>query len=126
MALARLSLYIPHSHSLKEKRAVVRKIVDRIQARFKMHVAEVGGQDTWQRAVLGFAVVGSDARKAGQLADELVRAIQSLAEGEVIAIDRDTLRFGDDEAQVGAPLAADPRPGWGSAGSDGEGGGGDL
>jgi uncharacterized protein YlxP (DUF503 family) len=98
VALARLSLYIPHSHSLKEKRAVVRKVVDRIQARFKLHVAEVGGQDTWQRAVLGFAVVGSDAQKSVQLADEVVRAIQGLAEGEVIAVDRDTVRFGDQEA----------------------------
>jgi uncharacterized protein len=96
VALARLSLYIPHSHSLKEKRAVVRKIVDRIQARFKLHVAEVGGQDTWQRVVLGFAVVGSDAQRSGQLADEVVRAIQSLAEGEcqLIAVDRDNIRFG--------------------------------
>jgi uncharacterized protein YlxP (DUF503 family) len=103
VALARLSLYIPHSHSLKEKRAVVRKIVDRIQARFKLHVAEVGGQDTWQRAALGFAVVGSDAHKASQLADEVVRAIQSMAEGEgqVLAIDRDTIRFGGEEGDGG-------------------------
>lgn len=98
VALARLSLYIPHSHSLKEKRAVVRKVVDRMQARFKLHVAEVGGQDTWQRAVLGFAVVGSDAQKAVQIADEVVRAIEHMHEGEVIAVDRDTVRFGDEEA----------------------------
>ena len=101
VALARLSLYIPHSHSLKEKRAVVRKIVDRVQARFKLHVAEVGGQDTWQRAVLGFAVVGSDAQKAGQLADEVVRAIQGLAEADVISVDRDMMRFGDEEGRSG-------------------------
>jgi hypothetical protein len=106
VALARLSLYIPHSHSLKEKRAVVRKIVDRIQARFKLHVAEVGGQDTWQRAVLGFAAVGSDGQKVAQLADEVVRAIHSLAEGEgqVLSIDRDTLRFGGEEEGPGGGL----------------------
>lgn len=99
VALARLSLYIPHSHSLKEKRAVVRKVVDRIAARFKMHVAEVGGQDTWQRAVLGFAAVGGDAQKVGQLADEVVRAIQGIVEGEgqLIAVDRDTIRFGGED-----------------------------
>lgn len=103
VALARLSLYIPHSHSLKEKRAVVRKIVDRIQARFKLHVAEVGGQDTWQRAVLGFAVVGSDGQKASQLADEVLRAIQSMAEAEaqLLSVDRDTIRFGGEEGDGG-------------------------
>lgn len=104
VALARLSLYIPHSHSLKEKRAVVRKVVDRIAARFKLHVAEVGGQDTWQRAVLGFAAVGGDAQKVGQLADEVVRAIQGIVEGEgqLIAVDRDTIRFGGEDELPGA------------------------
>jgi len=103
VALARLSLYIPHSHSLKEKRAVVRKVVDRMAARFKLHVAEVGGQDTWQRAVLGYAVVGSDGQKVGQLADEVLRAIQSLVEGEaqLISVDRDTMRFGGEEGLDG-------------------------
>jgi uncharacterized protein len=109
VALARLSLYIPHSHSLKEKRAVVRKIVDRVQARFKLHIAEVGGQDTWQRAVLGFALVGIDGQKLAQLGDDVVRAIEGLAEGELIAVERDTLRFGDEEAV----LAAGPKTGGG-------------
>jgi len=94
VALARLSIYIPHSHSLKEKRAVVRKIVDRMQARFKLHLSEVGGQDTWQRAVLGFAMVGSDGNTVSQLADEAVRAIESLAEGEV-TVEREMVHFGD-------------------------------
>lgn len=119
VALARLSLYIPHSHSLKEKRAVVRKVVDRIAARFKMHVAEVGGQDTWQRAVLGFAAVGADAQKVGQIADEVVRAIQSLVEGEgqLIAIDRDTIRFGGEDGLPGG-IVRDPDDDIGGGGFD--------
>ena len=100
VAVARLSLHIHHSHSLKEKRAVIRKIVDRTQARFRLHVAEVGGQDTWQRAVLGFAVVGSDAGKAEALVDEVVRSIEGLGEGELMAVDRELIRLGD-EGQFG-------------------------
>ncbi|HKE14390.1 MAG TPA: DUF503 domain-containing protein [Kofleriaceae bacterium] len=101
VALARLSLYIPHSHSLKEKRAVVRRLVDRMQARFKLHVAEVGGQDTWQRAVLGFALVGGDAQKVSQLADEVLRAIESMAEGE-LSVEREMVHFGDPSGEDGA------------------------
>jgi uncharacterized protein len=101
VALARLSLYIPHSHSLKEKRAVVRKLVDRMQARFKLHVAEVGGQDTWQRAVLGFALVGSEAQAVSQLADEVLRAIESMAEGE-LSVEREMVQFGDSSVEEGA------------------------
>jgi uncharacterized protein len=95
VAVARLALHIPHSHSLKEKRAVVRRVVDRTQARFKVHVAEVEGQDTWQRAVLGFAVVSGDAGHAESLVDEVVRSIEGavVGQGELIAVNRETLRF---------------------------------
>lgn len=97
VAVVRLSVYIHHSHSLKEKRAVIRKLIDRIQARFKLHVAEVGGQDTWQRAQLGFAVVGSEMQVVESIADEVVRSIQSSVEGEVVSIDREVLRYGEDD-----------------------------
>ncbi|HUS66627.1 MAG TPA: DUF503 domain-containing protein [Kofleriaceae bacterium] len=96
VAVARLSLYIPHAHSLKEKRAVIRRIVDRTQARLKVHVSEVGAQDTWQSAQLGFAVVGGEAHVIEAVRDEVVRAIEGMVmgEGEVTAVDRDTIRFG--------------------------------
>ena len=96
VAVVRFSVYIHHSHSLKEKRAVIRKLIDRVQARFKLHVAEVGGQDSWQRAQLGFAVVGSEQQVVESIADEVVRSIQSSVEGEVVSIDREVLRYGDE------------------------------
>ena len=96
VAVVRLSIYVPHSHSLKEKRAVVRKLVDRIQARFKLHVAEVGGQDTWQRVQLGFAVVGSEQQVVESICDEVVKSIESSVEGQVVSVDREVLRYGDE------------------------------
>jgi uncharacterized protein len=96
VAVVRISVYIHHSHSLKEKRAVIRKLIDRVQARFKLHVAEVGGQDTWQRAQLGFAVVGSELQVVESIADEVLRSIQSSVDGEVVSIDREVLRYGDE------------------------------
>jgi len=97
VAVVRLSIYIQHSHSLKEKRAVIRKLVDRIQARFKLHVAEVGGQDTWQRAQLGFAVVGSDGQVVESIADEVVRSVESSVDGQVVSVDREVLRYGEEQ-----------------------------
>ena len=55
-----LELSIPGNDSLKGKRSVLRSIKDRIRGGFNASVAEVEGQDTWQRAVLGVACVGSD------------------------------------------------------------------
>lgn len=93
VAVARVSLIVSHAHSLKEKRSVIRKIKDRIAARFDVRVAEVGGLDLWQRAVLGLAVVGAERHVVEGVRDEVVRAIEGLAEGEVVAVDRDVLVF---------------------------------
>jgi len=48
-----LEIQLPYAHSLKDKRAVLRKIRDRLRARFNVAVAELDHQDVWQRATLG-------------------------------------------------------------------------
>ena len=55
-----VELHVHGSQSLKEKRGVVRSVVQRLRNRFNVSVAEIGGQDTWQRAVLGIAATGND------------------------------------------------------------------
>ncbi len=55
-----VELHVRGSQSLKAKRGVVRALIARLRNRFNLSVAEVGGQDTWQRAVLGLAAAGAD------------------------------------------------------------------
>ena len=58
--MAKISLVIDQSHSLKEKRMVLRRIRDRVRERLHVTVNEVGEHDNWQRAELGTAVVSAD------------------------------------------------------------------
>lgn len=53
-------LFIPHSRSLKDKRHVVRSLTDRIKARFNASVVELSGNDVWQRADIGVAILSND------------------------------------------------------------------
>ncbi len=73
-----LEIQIPYAHSLKEKRAVLRKMKDRLRARFNVAVAELDHQDVWQRATLGVVSI-SDSQA---LLDSVFR--QVLAESENI------------------------------------------
>ena len=68
-----VELHVHGSQSLKEKRGVVRSVVQRVRNRFNVSVAEIGGQDTWQRAVLGIATTGNDRT---QVRDLLRRALE--------------------------------------------------
>jgi len=60
VGVLRLTLYIRDSHSLKEKRGIVRKIKSRVRNEFNVSVAECAAQDLWQKIVLGVCQVGSD------------------------------------------------------------------
>ena len=55
-----LDLHIEHSHSLKDKRQVLRSLKDRLRARFNVATAEIDHQDSWQRAVVGIVTVAGD------------------------------------------------------------------
>jgi hypothetical protein len=91
VGLARITLFVPESHSLKEKRMVLRRVKDRVRSKFNVAVAEVDEQDLWQRAVLGVALVGNERRFVESALDEVVRFVRGLAEST--NVEREVLSF---------------------------------
>jgi uncharacterized protein len=98
VGIARLTLFLPASHSLKEKRMVLRRVKDRLQQKFNAAVAEVGDNDVWQRAQLGIAVVGNERRFTESALDEVIRFVR--AEAEVTAAERELQTFNDALAET--------------------------
>jgi hypothetical protein len=70
-------LRLEHSHSLKDKRQVVKSLKDRLRARFNVAVAEVGEQEMWQRAIVSAVTVSSDRR----VAEEVLQRVEEDASG---------------------------------------------
>jgi uncharacterized protein YlxP (DUF503 family) len=80
VGVLRLTLFIHGAASLKDKRQVLRKVVDRLRARFNVSVAEVGDNDVWQRAVVGITAVANDHRFINEVLDKCVRDTGQIAE----------------------------------------------
>ncbi|HBZ68530.1 MAG TPA: DUF503 domain-containing protein [Deltaproteobacteria bacterium] len=107
VGVAIVELHVHGSRSLKEKRGVVRSVIQRVRNRFAVAVAEVGGQDTWQRAQIGMTTVGGDARSVRAALDRAVEFIEGLGLAEVTDSDVDVLtvahrefeRESDDDGQ---------------------------
>jgi uncharacterized protein YlxP (DUF503 family) len=55
-----LELRLQNSHSLKDKRHVVKSLKDRLSHKFNVSIAEIDYQDLWQRAMLAAVTVSSD------------------------------------------------------------------
>ena len=86
-----VDLRIVDAHSLKDKRQVVKSLVETARRRLGISAAEVGHQDSWQRARLGFAVVASSARQAALVMDDVDRLVWSQPGVEVISAERSWL-----------------------------------
>ncbi len=83
-----VEVHIPLSHSLKDKRAVVRPILDGARRRFQVAAAEVGYQGKWQRSALGFAVVGGELDHLTEVLERVERFVWSFPEVEVLTSSR--------------------------------------
>lgn len=60
VGLLSIELHLPEADSLKSKRIILRSLRDRIKNKFNVSIAEVDGNDIWQRSVLGVACVGNE------------------------------------------------------------------
>jgi uncharacterized protein YlxP (DUF503 family) len=85
VAVVRFELRVAASHSLKEKRAAIKPIVEGAKRRFGVAAAEVAHQDVWQRADLGVAAVAATAGHVEEVLDEVERFVWSHPEVEVLA-----------------------------------------
>lgn len=72
-----LEIHVEDSHSLKDKRHVVKSLKDRLRERFNVSVAEIDGLDSWQRATVAVATVSNDRIRA----EQVLQAVESHAAG---------------------------------------------
>jgi uncharacterized protein len=73
----KVRLLVREARSLKDKRQVVRSIVDRLRNHFNISIAEVEARDHRQLVVLGMAAVGEEARDVRSCLEEVVSALRS-------------------------------------------------
>ncbi len=95
VAMVRFQLHIPHSRSLKQKRAAVKPVVEGLRQRFSLSVAEVDHQDKWQRSTIGLAVVSGSQAHAAEVVDAVERWVWSRPDVEVSRFERSWTGFED-------------------------------
>lgn len=86
IAYIEISLHVPWAQSLKDKRSVVRSIVDGTRARFNVSIAEVDALDLHQRVVLGIAGICQSTAKADRLIQQIIGYIQDNTDATITHI----------------------------------------
>ncbi|CAM3410964.1 DUF503 domain-containing protein [Listeria welshimeri] len=74
--------FMQEPQNLKEKRAILKRILTRAKQKFNISIAETDYQDLWQRAEISFAVVSASHIQAEKEAREVLAFLDSFPEWE--------------------------------------------
>ncbi len=99
VGVCRISLMLGESSSLKDKRAVLRKIKDRVHHKFNCAIAEVGDQDAWQSAQVGFAVVSNERGFTQSMVQRILAFIDDMAVAKMVDDEQDYIDYGDGQLE---------------------------
>lgn len=102
IATSRIVLSLRGNASLKGKRKVVRRVLDRVRHRFNAAIAEVDEMDAHQRAVIGVAVVSNDARHATSMLDTIIAFVAESTDAPIFERKTELIHVGE-----GAHMAAE-------------------
>ena len=86
---APVKLYAPWVYSLKEKRMVVKSLIDKTKNKFNVSVAEVDAQDIHQTIVLGLACVTGTVSLADSMIDSILKFMEDNTDAEIIDVLRE-------------------------------------
>ncbi|MFQ5491211.1 MAG: DUF503 domain-containing protein [Phycisphaerae bacterium] len=89
VGVLRIELVVYESHSLKDKRSVIKGLKSRLAERFNVSIAEVGALDSRQQAVLGVAVVGSDTAFVHSNLDKVIDFVRRQGRASLVKYERE-------------------------------------
>ncbi len=79
-----LEIYIPYSHSLKEKRKRLSSLRNRLKNRYNVAFAELDYQKKWQRTKIGMVTLSHQQRLIDSLFSKIIADTEKNIDGHII------------------------------------------
>ena len=78
IGVLKIELYMNGNRSLKEKRQVLRSLIQRIKSHFSnVSISEVDSQNLWKRATIGVSFVSNETPHVNSTLDQVLKFIDS-------------------------------------------------
>lgn len=87
---AEIECFFYNGHSLKEKRSLLKRLINKLRRDFNISIAEIDYQDLWQRTKIGIAVVSNELTHGEKVIQEVLKIIDAEPEIErtITTVDR--------------------------------------
>ncbi|HOJ70917.1 MAG TPA: DUF503 domain-containing protein [Syntrophorhabdaceae bacterium] len=96
VGISTIEIFLPDSQSLKDKRQAVKKIIEKTRARFNISIVEFSQNNLWQRARIGFSVVGVKKDHIDMAIENVYNYIESLYIGKIIDTNSEIIVLGNE------------------------------
>ncbi|MFL5246471.1 MAG: DUF503 domain-containing protein [Myxococcales bacterium] len=110
VGVLRLALVIRSARSLKDKRHALKRILDRVRARYNVSIAEVGDNDIWQRALVGVTAVANDRSFVNEVLDKVVRDVEMLGVADLVGREMELETYSEMHERPDKPMLDEPPP----------------
>ncbi|MCK9523651.1 MAG: DUF503 domain-containing protein [Proteobacteria bacterium] len=98
VGVCRLTFQLFDVHSLKMKRSVVNRLLERTRAKFDISIAEVADNDRLSQAVLSFVVVGNAKPHVDAMMGKVGQFMEEMAVAPLLRRQTEIISFGDEMA----------------------------
>ena len=93
VGVCKIKLHLPDSHSLKEKRRIVKSMTSKLRNKYNISIAEVDDQDLWQIATIGLCCVSNSHGHVDETIGHIMNFIrQSYPEIEIVDYDTEVMQ----------------------------------
>lgn len=96
VGVCRLTFHLHGVSSLKGKRQIMRRIIERTRAKFNVSTAEVSDNDMHKRGVVGVCVIGNDRAHVDEMMANVIRFIDRLGVAPVSGVETEVISFRDE------------------------------
>ena len=90
IGLLSLEIYLPFSHSLKEKRKRLVSIKDRLKSKYNVAFSEIDYHEKWQRTLIGVVTLNNQKIIVEKTLNKIIDEVQELVDGDII---QTTIKF---------------------------------
>ncbi len=87
--IMKITLRAPWVHSLKEKRMIVRSLIQKLKNKFNISVAEVENQDIHSTIDIGIAGLAGNSAQADSIMEHIITFVENNTDAEIVQIEKD-------------------------------------
>jgi uncharacterized protein YlxP (DUF503 family) len=93
VGVLRINLFLSEPQSLKDKRRIIKSLVERLKNKFNVAVAEIGDLDSWNHCELGLTCISNEAGHADSMMASAVNFVEDQGTVELTDVQTEIIPY---------------------------------